>query len=262
MITLFDVPASVPGKSWSPNSWKARLSLNYKGIPYKTEWIEYPEIAPVLEKHGIPPSKTKPDGTPGYTVPAILDVDDETGAVKAKVSESFLIAKYLDEAYPGTPKLLPSDKAAEEEQKKLNEELLSYFFPMPVTLCADSLPLLNNGSQDHFTRARAADFYAFHKAEKLEDIPLTPEYRAELWDKAKESFDAFDAKLKDREGKHSGEWYEGGQLTFADFVLGAYLIWILKVWGEESREWKDVKQWNDGRWATIVQRLGPYIIDA
>ena len=47
-LTLYDIP-SKGQKCWSPNVWKTRLVLHYKQIPYKTEWIEYPEIEPKLK---------------------------------------------------------------------------------------------------------------------------------------------------------------------------------------------------------------------
>lgn len=61
-IILFDLP-SKDRCAWSLNPWKsksrdflsnmkyqayqflARLALNFKGIDYKTEWLEYPDIA-------------------------------------------------------------------------------------------------------------------------------------------------------------------------------------------------------------------------
>lgn len=60
-VILFDIE-NVHGVCSSPNSWRsmiiftvlvfvanflpARLVLNYKSIPYKTEWVEYPDLAP------------------------------------------------------------------------------------------------------------------------------------------------------------------------------------------------------------------------
>lgn len=32
---------------------KTRLLLNYKGLDYKTEWVEYPDIKPRLEKQYV-----------------------------------------------------------------------------------------------------------------------------------------------------------------------------------------------------------------
>ena len=32
--------------SITADSMQARLALNYKKIPYTTEWVEYPDLAP------------------------------------------------------------------------------------------------------------------------------------------------------------------------------------------------------------------------
>ena len=32
--------------TWSLTRSKARMVLNFKGIPYTTEWVEYPDLAP------------------------------------------------------------------------------------------------------------------------------------------------------------------------------------------------------------------------
>jgi glutathione S-transferase len=257
MITFFDVTSSIPGKAWNATAWKTRFSLNFKGIPYKTHWLEYPEIAPVLESHGIPPYKTKEDGTLYYTVPAILDVDDETGAVKAKLLDSLAIAKYLDDAYPDAPGLLPSDKAALEEQEQLHATWLYGMLPTLILLGCGSVGLLNKESQEHFSRARAKDMYMYN-VERLEDVPLTPEHRQELWTQAKASFDSFDALLKEKEAKNGGPWFAGDKPTFVDCMFGGYFMWAMKVFGEESKEWADIMEWNDGRWARLVERLKPY----
>jgi len=65
-VTLYDLP-SREQECWSLNPWKgtwlivvwhaglwlmtqtARLVLNYKDIAYKTEWTEYPDLAPKLK---------------------------------------------------------------------------------------------------------------------------------------------------------------------------------------------------------------------
>jgi len=46
---LYDIPGK-EGKCWSPNTWKIRAALNYKKVDYKTEWIEFPDIAPKLKE--------------------------------------------------------------------------------------------------------------------------------------------------------------------------------------------------------------------
>ncbi|KAL3961051.1 hypothetical protein ACCO45_006168 [Purpureocillium lilacinum] len=69
-ITLFDLRSKGPNHAWSLNPWKTRLLLNYKGLDYKTEWLNYPEIKPTLEAH-VPPNA---EGYP-YSIPTVAFPD-------------------------------------------------------------------------------------------------------------------------------------------------------------------------------------------
>ncbi|KAL5504851.1 hypothetical protein ACEPAH_7514 [Sanghuangporus vaninii] len=102
MITFYDIPSKLPGKAWSPNTFKTRISLNYKEVPYKTEWIEYPDIEPTLKKLGGAPTSKKDDGRDHYTLPAIHD-----SATGKFITDSTRIAEYLDATYPDKPLLFP-----------------------------------------------------------------------------------------------------------------------------------------------------------
>ncbi|KAI9498661.1 glutathione S-transferase [Zychaea mexicana] len=93
-IVLYDLKlVDAPGLIWSPNTCKTRYALNYKGIPYKTVWLTYPEV------HSEIPKLTKKDGRP--TVPVIVDLLHDSTVVQ----DSWEIVKYLEEVYPDTPKL-------------------------------------------------------------------------------------------------------------------------------------------------------------
>ena len=48
-IILYDL-ASVTGTCFSPAVWRVRLLLNYKRIPYRTVWVEFPDIQRVLQE--------------------------------------------------------------------------------------------------------------------------------------------------------------------------------------------------------------------
>ncbi|KAG9308897.1 hypothetical protein JVU11DRAFT_11357 [Chiua virens] len=101
-IILYDIPCITPGRPWSPNTMKTRYSLGYKGLPFTTVWVEFPDISALLQSKGI-------DQGP-YTLPAIEDPN--TGAV---IVDSLAIATYLDETYPETPKLMsPAARALME----------------------------------------------------------------------------------------------------------------------------------------------------
>jgi hypothetical protein len=84
--------------------------LNFKGLPFKTEWLEYPDIKPTLIKLGVAPSSTLPDGSPFYTLPVISDPNKVTADGKPTiVGDSQVIAEYLDKQYPSKEALIPED---------------------------------------------------------------------------------------------------------------------------------------------------------
>jgi hypothetical protein len=50
-ILLYDLARRGDRNScWSFNVWKVRLVLNYKDIPYRTEWVNHANIAEVLKE--------------------------------------------------------------------------------------------------------------------------------------------------------------------------------------------------------------------
>jgi hypothetical protein len=92
-----------------------RYSLNFKGLPFKIVWLEYPDVEPTLREIGAAPTGKWSDGRPFYTVPVIRDESHLTDKGEPTVvSDSWAIAKYLDETYPGldSQRLLPEGTMA------------------------------------------------------------------------------------------------------------------------------------------------------
>lgn len=81
-----------------------RFALNIKGLPYRTEWVEYPDIAPLIKSFGLPPNL---NSYMPYTLPTIYDP-----RTKRAIMDSMEIAKYLDDEYPETPAVLPKEVRA------------------------------------------------------------------------------------------------------------------------------------------------------
>jgi hypothetical protein len=94
-----------------------RFNLIYKHISFETVWVPFADIESVSKEHGFPPTSTAPDGSAVYTLPAIRD--QETGKA---LSDSFEIAKYLDERYPTRP-VIPS--GTEDQQAAFAGALMS-----------------------------------------------------------------------------------------------------------------------------------------
>lgn len=78
-----------------------RYVLNHKKLPYRVEWVEFPDIAAVAQKVGAPPSGMGRRG-PIFSIPFIYDP-----ATSKYVSNTIDIARHLDAAYPNTPPVFP-----------------------------------------------------------------------------------------------------------------------------------------------------------
>jgi len=115
-IVFLDIPTAIHGPT-SPNTGahrrfacfhvtdslmpKGRLALNYKKLPYTTEWVPTADIKSTCIKYGIPPSGTKPNGEPHYTLPALIDHTNPDYPVI--LSDSIPIIEYLEKTYPSPP---------------------------------------------------------------------------------------------------------------------------------------------------------------
>ncbi|KAH6904515.1 hypothetical protein BKA70DRAFT_1297012 [Coprinopsis sp. MPI-PUGE-AT-0042] len=268
MITLFDIASGhTPNKTWSPNTWKTRFCLNYKGLPYQTEWVEFAEIEAVYHKHNIPPC-AKPDGTPGphYSLPAIFDVNPTTGKATA-IADSLKIARYLDNTYPDTPKVLPSedDEAGLQRHKAFASKALLSDLPLFPNIVPVNARFGSLESQKKLDEVGAGALRKLFKSKyehitSLSDVHLSDEERKENIAKHKESLTAVGAAVQDEDGREGGKvtWCFGEAISFADFALAGALMWIKAVLGEESDEWKAVLELSEGKWSRFMRRLKLY----
>jgi glutathione S-transferase len=219
--------------------------LNYKGIPHRTEWVEYPDIEPLSKSLGIKPTGKKPDGTPFYTLPAIHD--PSTGTYLA---DSFSIAEYLEETYP-IPSIFPHGT------KSLQHAFQSSFGDKTGSMRSFILPYFTPklGTQ------RSEEYYLRTKALSLGrplEIPVGAE-RAEQWAKFRDVMSNIDECLAKTDTK--GPFVMGDTVSWADFLISAFLVYLKCVWGEDSEEWKDITSWNEGRWKNLLQAIGNQKID-
>jgi len=236
-ITLYDIPSSLPGKEWAPNPYKAKFALDYKGIPFNTEWVEFPDIEKALKAVGAPPSSVGADGNEKYTTPAI--VDSETGK---KISDSMVIAEYLDETYPDKPTLFPPGTAAAIAifQSVWHKVVLAEMFPLMLPRV---FLHLNPESQVFFRKTREPAFGC-----KIEEILPVPK-RPEQLEKLKAGLSKVAASL-DKNGKDK-LFFLGDTFSYADCIIGGWLIVAKKMW--ESSEWEAIAAHDGGRWGKIVE---------
>ncbi|KAG8220972.1 hypothetical protein J3R82DRAFT_2477 [Butyriboletus roseoflavus] len=235
-IIFYDIPSKLGVNAWSPNTWKTRYALNIKGVPYKTEWVEYPDIESLAKKIGAPATGTKDDGTPAYTLPIINDPN--TGKV---IADSFLIAEYLDATYPNGNTLFPSGtKPLVEAFESSVVGAIGGILPLQLAI---SCFILNPPSEKYFRATREAKF-----GQKIEAFsPEGPKRDADLA-KGKEGLAQVDNWL----AKSDGKFVLGNTVSYADAVLAGWLTWIKVtkvIWGN------NVATWHNGRWATYLENL-------
>ena len=228
------------------NALLPRFSLNFKGIPYKTEWVEYPDIKPLSIKLGIESTSWKADGSPQYTLPAIYD--PTTGVY---ISDSLKIAQYLEKTYPDTPALFPNGTLA--LQIAFTDAFASKSISIWSSIVAATYFKLNPRSQEYFRRTREE-----MTGKKMEELAPTGEAHVRQWADFEKGFGRVDEWYSKNDDK--GPFLLGDKISWADFVVASYLMRYKVIWGEESSEWKTISSWHDGRWASLLESLKKYHI--
>ncbi|KLO06910.1 hypothetical protein SCHPADRAFT_909965 [Schizopora paradoxa] len=246
MITLYDIPANVPGGAFSPNTHKARLSIAFKGLQFKTEWVEMCDIEPKMKELGAQPTTTKPDGSPMYTLPVIYD--DATGKY---ISDSMKISEYLEATYPDKPSLYPFE--AHAPIRMFHEFFHSNAIkPAVLLITLAVLPKINAPSFDHIRRTREAIF-----GKTLEELTPKGDERTAQLASCKAGFSKL-AEVYSSNGDGKPYFY-GAVPSYADLIVAAYLLWIKASIGHESPEWKEISgEWDGGQWGELLNLLWKY----
>ncbi|KAG8731179.1 hypothetical protein FRC11_004808 [Ceratobasidium sp. 423] len=234
-IIFYDLVAA-NGTSWSPNPYKTRLSLNYKGLPYRVEYIAFPDIEPRLKELGVAPVS---DTHPRYTLPVIADPSSDPNGEPTYVSDSFKIALYLDDKYPA-PKY-PAIFAP--GTRSLQHLLVTQYYPT----ISDQIRSIIMPKMLHLFDARTVEYLHRHRGDRLK--PLPDDIAAQKWAEAREKFVAFHKSVELNDGtKDAGPFITGSVVSFMDFTLGGLIHWIKNVEGEDSAHLKEMFEWQGGRW--------------
>lgn len=227
-----------------------RLAIAFKGLPFKTVWVEMPDIETKMKNLGAEPTTTKPDGSPMYTLPVIFD--DATGKF---VSDSMKIAEYLDATYPDKPSLFPFGAHAPIHMfhdffhsGAIKPAVLLYTFAM--------FPKLSELTQGYIRRTREPIFN-----KKLEELVPKGEERVAQLEGSKAGFSKLAGiYASNGEGK---PYFYGDVPSYADLIVAGYLLWIKAGMGPENLEWKAINnEWDGGKWGELLKTLEKFNIGA
>jgi len=240
-IVLYDLRIKRPGVPISLNTWKARYTLNVKGLEHKTTWLYITAVPDEAVKLGVP--KTG-DGI--YTVPMIFDP-----AAGRATTDSLAIAEYLDKQYPDTPTLLPAH-SREAQITFLNTTVRNIIFGiLPITL-ESIFDLVEDRDKEYFRTSREKRF-----GKKLEEITPKGEALTAQLKKIEEGFDEAARAITERSGE-AALFFGGQSPVFADIALVSVFKFVKVLGGDEHIVIKLVFSINGGRWARFAEAFSKW----
>ena len=62
-LIYYDISSPIEPRSYAPNPSKGRLALSFKGVPFKTTFVEIPDIPKVRKSLDCPATRKFGDGT-------------------------------------------------------------------------------------------------------------------------------------------------------------------------------------------------------
>ncbi|KAF9254400.1 hypothetical protein L218DRAFT_951594 [Marasmius fiardii PR-910] len=240
MITLYDLGQTKFPEHLgaSPHVRKIIFTLNYKKLPFTLAPLHLESIESTAKSLGAPPTGTYADGSPKYTVPIMHDAKTDKA-----ISDSELIAEYLDTAYPETPTVIPDDT------KVLQSVFVDTVVKKMMGIFMVLLPKFDEFNGDEIREARKKPKFNVYPP----IVKLTAEQEKEGWEKVKKELEALDGVYaKDQ------VFVMGDKLVYADFCVAAFAAMILIFYGEESEEYGEMKSWIGGRVGKVFEEVLKY----
>jgi glutathione S-transferase len=179
------------GTHFSPNSWRVRLALAHKGIDFEVRDVLFGTLKDISPEHKL-------------TIPTI----EHHGRF---VTDSWHIVKYLDEAFPGTPRLIAPGAEGHVTQ------FFQYWVQTTVHAGIARLVLLDLHNSLHPSDQayfRASREKQFHKT--LEEVQAGREERVEAFRKTLQP-------LRLAVGSHG--FVGGEQPCYADYLAFGGFQW-------------------------------------
>lgn len=174
--------------------------MNYKSIPYATEWIEYPNIKATFESFGMAPNDESVS-LAQYSIPAVRMTDG------ACMMDSRQIANALEAAHPEPSLHLDSGHTDRAQAAVLGiwSALTAIAMPRIPEL------LLNPQSADYFPETREKRF-----GMPLSDLAKSERAGEHAWKAAGKPMGELKAILHEYD---DGPYVMGKQPSYADFMI-------------------------------------------
>ncbi|CAG8020553.1 unnamed protein product [Penicillium nalgiovense] len=261
-LVFYDIAIGTPAERYNiaVNPWKTRLALNFKSLPYSTNWVQFPDVSSVRKSLNIPACRKFADGTDFHTLPILVDP-----TTARKLGDSFDIAIYLQKQYPAGNDLFPpqsldyvfsSDAAISIPLSECDGSEYPEYARFNVNVDAaftTHVRLMAHGPAfDHAAAEETkAEFVRRAGVSCWEDLAVTGEQREKLLGSFREMLGGL-AKLFGR----NGPFLLGDRANYADLIVGAWLRMASKTLPAE--EWKLVRDWHGGVFGRLHDALEIY----
>jgi glutathione S-transferase len=264
-LVLYDISSPMQPRSYAPNPSKTRLALSFKGVPFKTTFVDLLEISTVRKGLNCPATRKLDDGSDFHTLPMLQDPSADK-----VIGDSFDIANYLEDNFPGSGGcLFPQDSTHTGlDYESPNKDTMFY---APLTLNKGA----KNEAYANFNTHVDATFSA-HVVLVAQYMPFNPDTadavktqmckRAHLdsWDaiciqgEAREQIRAaFKAALESLADlfmvNTGGPFLEGEKANYADLIVGGWLNMMASCM--PTQEWDDFKTWHGGVFGRLHDAL-------
>jgi len=209
-IIIFDLVSKGRCACWSLNPWKTRMALNFKGIPYKTEFVEYPDLKPTLQALGVAPHAADAGMMP-YTSPTVRLPDGSYQMDSRKIVDKI-------EALQPEPSLHLDNGYLDRAQ---NTVLGIWGALTPVAMPRIPEMILPPRSAKYFNETREPRF-----GMKLTDLAKSDRAGETAWKNAEKPL----TELKEILHEHPDGPYVMGQTpSYADFIITGFFKTAEKV---------------------------------
>lgn len=245
-IVLYDIYA--PEGPWSPSTYKTRLTLDYKQLPYRVELVSIADIETRMAELGAP--MASPQRPPKYRLPVIADPSSNPDENPTYVVESFNIAIYLDNKYPepGYPTVFPKGT-------RILQKIASDTFTNEVgfALLQVANPLV---AKPGFLDEKGREYFLRTRESWFGDLGEIAKAGPEKWEEVRKKWDSFGPTFQLNQGaKEDGPFVMGSRPSFTDFAIGGLMFWLRRVEGGEMTRWREVAEWHGGRWGRLWAEL-------
>uniref|UniRef100_A0A383V4R0 Uncharacterized protein n=1 Tax=Tetradesmus obliquus TaxID=3088 RepID=A0A383V4R0_TETOB len=261
LLVFYDISSPIQPRSYAPNPSKSRLALSFKQLPFKTTWVDIPDIPEVRKGLDCAAVRKHHDGSEYFTLPMIQD--PASGRV---IGDSFDIAVYLEDTFPQSGGcLFPPDSTRtglDYESPHKDSSFLVPLSPQQGGKHAD-YARFNWHVDASFTAyvGLVGEFLPFNpqSADRVRQIflqrgwsgvSLSAEHRQQLLAGCKAGLQSLAECFM---VNSSGPYLEGSSASYADFIVGGWLNMFSETMPAE--EWREFRSWYGGAFARLHDAL-------